>query len=436
MSHFRPRQHNLFQSTPPVRGATRRIPLLRFPCAISIHAPRAGGDDDDNVVYGGETDISIHAPRAGGDGGGIQFACIVHISIHAPRAGGDVRGLRRRLKKAAFQSTPPVRGATISSPASVKSDTFQSTPPVRGATECGNGKKSSRRFQSTPPVRGATARMDQSGFPSIFQSTPPVRGATSYRRDCRAHRKFQSTPPVRGATRARVAEGRGYLHFNPRPPCGGRPVISGANADLGVFQSTPPVRGATQRPQRQHGRHVISIHAPRAGGDVPPLSFPSVAVISIHAPRAGGDATEYTYQAHIYSNFNPRPPCGGRLVCRPFVYWYREISIHAPRAGGDVDGTGKTPFPINISIHAPRAGGDVNIRVPLQRGHDFNPRPPCGGRRSIPPSGGWQRLYFNPRPPCGGRRRNSLCCQRRIRISIHAPRAGGDAKRFRTPTLI
>ena len=35
---------------------------------------------------------------------------------------------------------------------------------------------------------------------------------------------FQSTPPVRGATIAKGEEEIAKLNFNPRPPCGGRPL--------------------------------------------------------------------------------------------------------------------------------------------------------------------------------------------------------------------
>ena len=36
--------------------------------AISIHAPREGGDTDPEVILDIITHISIHAPREGGDG--------------------------------------------------------------------------------------------------------------------------------------------------------------------------------------------------------------------------------------------------------------------------------------------------------------------------------------------------------------------------------
>ena len=105
-------------------------------------------------------------------------------------------------------------------------------------------------------------------------------------------------------------------------------------------------------------------------------------LISIHAPRAGGD-TVCAAKTGATSDFNPRPPCGGRHsghIRRP----HRQgISIHAPRAGGDTWPifTGRNS---RISIHAPRAGGDVvGLLGHLHHLRHFNPRPPCGGRQKL-----------------------------------------------------
>ena len=57
---------------------------------------------------------------------------------------------------------------------------------------------------------------------------------------------------------------------------------------------------------------VISIHAPRVGGDGGPGSRPTRTEISIHAPRVGGD--------ECYCQKSNREDY---------------ISIHAPRVGGD-----------------------------------------------------------------------------------------------------
>ena len=56
---------------------------------------------------------------------------------------------------------------------------------------------------------------------------------------------------------------------------------------------------------------IISIHAPRAGGDGNKSGKYLHGAISIHAPRAGGDKYALRQNIHI-SDFNPRPPCGGR----------------------------------------------------------------------------------------------------------------------------
>ena len=62
--------------------------------------------------------------------------------------------------------------------------------------------------------------------------------------------------------------------------------------------------------------------------------------VSIHAPRAGGD-----------------------LIVGAMRIGFR-VSIHAPRAGGDL----RDSVDVNmeaVSIHAPRAGGDITCRKQL-----------------------------------------------------------------------
>ena len=141
---------------------------------------------------------------------------------------------------------------------------------------------------------------------------------------------------------------------------------------------------------------------PRGGR--PRKVFPSVVqgFISIHAPREGGDfnlCRAWSFNGY----FNPRPPRGGRLCRFGFGFYIRNT----------------------ISIHAPREGGDREQRRPNPFCHYFNPRPPRGGRPRITNGSGWYVLfqstppargatlfsyyiffsfiYFNPRPPRGGR---------------------------------
>ena len=82
--------------------------------AISIHAPREGGDGKRQYCWANQ-EISIHAPREGGDVTISTSAPTITISIHAPREGGDTQVLSHDNPSRQFQSTPPARGATSAS---------------------------------------------------------------------------------------------------------------------------------------------------------------------------------------------------------------------------------------------------------------------------------------------------------------------------------
>ena len=79
---------------------------------ISIHAPREGSDfepvEDFRQAY-----ISIHAPREGSDFHPASCPICDLISIHAPREGSDVSLDLCVYIVEEFQSTLPVKGATI-----------------------------------------------------------------------------------------------------------------------------------------------------------------------------------------------------------------------------------------------------------------------------------------------------------------------------------
>ena len=245
-------------------------------------------------------------------------------------------------------------------------------------------------------------------------------------------------------------------YFNPRPPRGGRRFI---------------VRIPDQI-------IMISIHAPREGGDScqfphyagyddfnprPPrggrqcsrsrTSFPSrfqstppargATAASLKArrsttsyfnprpPRGGRRLMSKSYTEGM-CDFNPRPPRGGRLKLRQDRPIRVEISIHAPREGGDlVDPAGVHKG--GISIHAPREGGDgvgALFGVPQP---DFNPRPPRGGRRWLGRTASRKAISIHA-PREGGDPCRFLTLPLEIMISIHAPREGGDpARRWAYP---
>ena len=128
--------------------------LIRF--NISIHAPRAGSDPFSRLKAHA-CKISIHAPRAGSDYARAVLVVVAYISIHAPRAGSDYFPPRSMSQYNNFNPRPPCGERQLDGVKLDANDLFQSTPPVRGATVILSIQHIRNKiFQSTPPVRGAT----------------------------------------------------------------------------------------------------------------------------------------------------------------------------------------------------------------------------------------------------------------------------------------
>ena len=124
--------------------------------------------------------ISIHAPREGRDLHGLRLLLGRDISIHAPRAGRDPAIPQVEIKEDTFQSTRPVRGATLSLSVVTAATLFQSTRPVRGATPPRYYDKLYDVISIHAPRAGRDlVRYYGPDYDNLFQSTRPVRGATS-----------------------------------------------------------------------------------------------------------------------------------------------------------------------------------------------------------------------------------------------------------------
>ena len=196
-----------------------------------------------------------------------------------------------------------------------------------------------------------------------------------------------------------------------------------------TFQSTLPARGATPSPARAPARRIdFNPRSPRGERHHLTLGNALARYISIHAPRAGSDLSLPARTPYPLCYFNPRSPCGERQ--RAIAYCdarYVDISIHAPRAGSDrlidVTPTGDKLFQSTLPVrgatpHCPTCG--------IHAAHYFNPRSPCGERRSRATSESPHPGNFNPRSPYGERRADSGMDMPTGIISIHAPRTGSD----------
>ena len=123
--------------------------------------------------------------------------------------------------------------------------------------------------------------------------------------------KFQSTPPARGATAQLRGQGLLILISIHAPREGGDFCPTVVPLGAPVFQSTPPARGATRQDRRHGGLVDISIHAPREGGDYR-MEYEALEKneISIHAPREGGDDSAI-FGLRQMNRFQSTPPARG-----------------------------------------------------------------------------------------------------------------------------
>ena len=148
------------------------------------------------------------------------------------------------------------------------------------------------------------------------------------------------------------------------------------------FQPTRPLRGATRTLRTD----------PRAGG------------ISTHAPLAGRDL--YLAASRVTdADFNPRAPCGARLLWSGRCFYFKLFQPTRPLRGATFKLSLESLI-VPISTHAPLAGRDHNHLQKKKKIH-ISTHAPLAGRDTCTPS---------------------LSSFASI-ISTHAPLAGRDCKR-------
>ena len=124
---------SVFQSTPLMRGETKKRHDLVFRHKISIHSPHARGDQYRFFVRL-DLFISIHSPHARGDFILMPGERAIKISIHSPHARGDLVRGRFSARCFYFNPLPSCEGRLSHEYVSCPLARFQSTPLMRGET--------------------------------------------------------------------------------------------------------------------------------------------------------------------------------------------------------------------------------------------------------------------------------------------------------------
>ena len=331
-----------FQSTRPIRGATHNLTSYgQAFCIISIHAPHTGRDRFLIKDFIAST-ISIHAPHTGRDPG-----------ISAPP-----------VNRAIFQSTRPIRGATLYSwPLPPPGQHFNPRAPYGARQNGGNNRLELSTFQSTRPIRGATHKaLVGHQVTADISIHAPHTGRDGFdapditpANDISIHaphtgRDFQAGPIPYPAS-----------DFNPRAPYGARLVHLSSHNLPPQFQSTRPIRGATQAcPANLLTAQFQSTRPIRGATMASPSRLPPVRYFNPRAPygarrqantktlrterfqstRPIRGATDLrTTSARTASGFQSTRPIRGATILHVLNFAPQIISIHAPHTGRDVQCT-------------------------------------------------------------------------------------------------
>ena len=147
-----------------------------------------------------------------------------YISIHAPHTGRDAGSGTTIMAAEQFQSTRPIRGATLTK-------ILDSQQMIH--------------FNPRAPYGARPKPLSATRLPPTFQSTRPIRGATPPAISARPSARYFNPRAPYGARRSISLCALTHKHFNPRAPYGARHTAQ------------------QQKPQNA----IISIHAPHTGRD-------------------------------------------------------------------------------------------------------------------------------------------------------------------------
>ena len=217
--------------------------------------------------------------------------------------------------------------------------------------------------------------------------------------------RFQSTLPVWGATAWTPWHSCELSYFNPRSPCGERPVRVIMSSMIHMHFN----------PRSPCGERLKPSVAKPWNWDFNPRS-------------PCGERRPPEFYSPWCHNFNPRSPCGERLSDEAAAVSTSLFQSTLPVWGATVSSYQYSRLPPTFQSTLPVWGATTFAqRLPLPH-FDFNPRSPCGERRAGQSNPVYPTGDFNPRSPCGerpGRRRSSILTEA---ISIHAPRVGSDLR--------
>ena len=214
-------------------------------------------------------------------------------------------------------------------------------------------------------------------------------------------------------------------YFNPRSPCGERLLVSSLKTTALLFQSTLPVWGATIYLRIRYLAQQFQSTLPVWGATHYTTCTACCLDISIHAPRVGSDAG-YNEDVAALAVFQSTLPVWGATLIR--IAYTARLTHFNPRSPC---GERRTPRSQHqngqeISIHAPRVGSDVILASIFTKFFLFQSTLPVWGATFITCFCQQNTARFQSTLPVWGATRLGKKLYNPMTISIHAPRVGSD----------
>ena len=166
-------------------------------------------------------------------------ACLCNFNPHSPE-GSDWNPKSEMLRFQEFQSTPPMKGATVHVAYEASHVLISIHAPVKGATRGPRRRQALRPISIHAPVKGATQARHKPCPTTSISIHAPVKGATPrVCRQCRGLHHFNPRFRERSDRRYPACMGAGR-NFNPRSREGSDPLTTPATLSPSRFQSTLP----------------------------------------------------------------------------------------------------------------------------------------------------------------------------------------------------
>ena len=296
----------------PLTGSDVEADNIAVDIIISIHAPLTGSDGRKTCPTGPAPVFQSTLPLRGATRAfSLPHDQVIFQSTLPLRGATLSEAQLSRLYK--FQSTLPLRGATAITRHLLRSrQNFNPRSPYGERLSKRDTDEGSVLFQSTLPLRGATIVRIEAELAVVISIHAPLTGSDHLRQRHRVLGRYFNPRSPYGERPAAPAPSTTGKDFNPRSPYGERPDRPHRDDGAAISIHAPLTGSDSGCPAAAGRRRYFNPRSPY--GERPAVAFLLLASSAFQStlPLRGATSTMSSTMS-TSSNFNPRSPYGERL---------------------------------------------------------------------------------------------------------------------------